>query len=642
MDYRCVTTTEEIRAYMGNADTAAFDFETAPDLEYRNEPKAALDPAKSHICTMSISVSEGTAIMIPVAHKKGDNMDFIDFHYFLKDFLTDTGITKIAHNIAFESAFAYARGIVIQEPVVDTICEAQLTLKSGTEFRRLSDSGLKTLSAQLLGEELPSFESVTAGRHFDELDPADPETIRYSCADSDIALRLYHRFTEWFDRYMPKHRYLAEKIESPAAVYVGMMKRNGVPVDAEQMKDARAKADKEIARLEGEISVLTGGVAIGSNASTAAFKKYLYETLGLPVLKRTDKLQPSADDEAMLLLKDHCQKHMPEMTPLFDLIIEYRRMGKLKSTYLDGYLNYIDSATGCMHPDLLQLKAETGRFACQKPNLQNIPQKGQDPLGIRNFIVAPEGHVLLEADYSQAEIRLCAYLSQDSVLLDAYRQGADVHAITTSAIFHIPLDEAMDHSHPEYKHRRTVAKGTMFGIMYGIGGAGLSRNLYTNAGVDLSKEECSEYIRGILGKYTGMAMWQTMMKEQARRCMYIETAMGRRRYLPGIRSDDYRARSSAERMAINTPVQGLGADCLKHAMKLLVSELRDRPYIRPVLTVHDSLVFLVREDMVSEAARLIKNCMEEPPNLPDFTPLVAEVAIGKKYGELEDYENENK
>ena len=320
---------------------------------------------------------------------------------------------------------------------------------------------------------------------------------------------------------------------------------------------------------------------------------------------------------------------------MFDKVLEYRKWQKLKSTYLDGYLNFVNNATGRIHPDLMQLATETGRFACRKPNLQNSPQKGQDPVGIRNFIKAPEGWSLLESDYSQAEIRLCAYLSQDRVLLQAYRDGQDVHAITTSAVFHIPLEEAMDHSNPQYKHRRTVAKGTMFGIMYGIGGAGLSRNLYTNAGVNISREECDSYIQGILDKYTGMAAWQQEMKKDAEWKGYVETAMGRRRYLPGIRSQSYRDKSSAERMAINTPVQGLGADCLKYAMSLLVRELADKPYIRPILTVHDSLVFLVRDDKLEEARELIRRCMETPPELPGFTPLVAEVSVGKKYGELE-------
>ena len=175
----------------------------------------------------------------------------------------------------------------------------------------------------------------------------------------------------------------------------------------------------------------------------------------------------------------------------------------------------------------------------------------------------------------------------------------------------------------------------MFGIMYGIAGAGLARNLYTNVGITLTKEDCDSYIDGIIHKYTDMAAWQISQKAQAADCMYVETAMGRRRYLPDIRSDSRRDRSSAERIAINTPVQGLGADCLKYAMGQMVKELRNRKDIHPCLTVHDSLVFIVKDDQVDKAMTLIKKCMETPPPLPNFMPLVAEVSVGKKYGELE-------
>ena len=251
-------------------------------------------------------------------------------------------------------------------------------------------------------------------------------------------------------------------------------------------------------------------------------------------------------------------------------------------------------------------------------------------------MIAPEGYQLLECDYSQAEIRIAAYLAQDQVLLDAYRHGEDVHAITTSAVFNIPLSEAKDKSRPDYKHRRTVAKSTLFGIMYGIAGAGLSRNLHTNAGVVTTPEQCNDYIRGILGKYRGLAAWQKQMKRFAYDHMYVETALGRRRYLPNIRSKEGGWRNSSERMAINTPVQGLGADLLKLAMGRLIAALKDKPYIRPILTVHDSLVFEVREDKLDEAIKLVRECMETPPDLPNFMPLVAEAAYGKRYGELKE------
>ena len=230
-DYKCVTTVEGIKEYLGNAEVVAFDYETAPNDEYRSEERAALDPAKAHIVGCSFSVKAYTGIYVPVAHLAGENIDKESFMSFLRSFLSDRSRIKVAHNIAFESAISYASGMVTLPPVYDTICASQMSLKNTYDFRNLSDSGLKTLAKKLFDEPLPTFEAVTDGKSFDELDGHDPETVRYGCADSDFALRLYHRFNEWFDRFLPKHRFIVENIESPTAVYLGIMKTNGIPVD---------------------------------------------------------------------------------------------------------------------------------------------------------------------------------------------------------------------------------------------------------------------------------------------------------------------------------------------------------------------------------------------------------------------------
>ena len=278
-DYKRVTTVTGIQEYIGNSTIVAFDFETAPDDPYREEDKAALDPARAHIVGCSFSAKEGTGIYVPVAHRVGNNVNTEEFYMFLTAFLTNRETVKIAHNIAFESAMAYARGIVIQTPVYDTICASQMTLKSVYEFRKLNESGLKRLAEELFGEPLPSFTSVTDGKHFD-----DAETVRYGAADSDFALRLYHKFNDWFDKYLPRHRYIVEEIESPTAVYLGIMKCNGIPVDVPLMQERKAEAEAEMERIRQEITFVIGDVPIGANYSTQAFKNYLFKDLGLPVL----------------------------------------------------------------------------------------------------------------------------------------------------------------------------------------------------------------------------------------------------------------------------------------------------------------------------------------------------------------------
>ena len=667
MNYRCETNLQEIEKYLRGAGVVAFDFETAPLPAYRDDNKAALDAHRSHIVGVSLSVAEGSAVYVPLRHLRGPNTDPEQIIPFLRGALwMNPAVVKIAHNLSFEAMFLYALGVVVQPPCYDTIAAAQMTLKTTFEFRALSDSGLKKLVTELLGDELPTFEDVTEGRFFDELASDDPDTVRYACADSDYALRLYRRFNEWFDAYLPRHRWIVENIESPTAVYCGLMKYNGLLMDETAMIRKQGECAARLLELREKIHAMTGDVEIGANAGTQAFKDYLFKTLGLPVLKTTAKnaghSRPTAgrlearrseaecagtpgairdahgasiDDQTMVMLAEWCAEHRPELVPLFELVQEYRKWSKLKTTYIDGYLRFINPATGRIHPDLLPLATETGRFACRRPNLQNQCQPGNDYVGVRNFIVSPEGWLLMEADYSQVELRIVAYLSQDAVMLDAYKNGEDIHSITTSAVFGISREEAADKHHSEYKHRRTVAKGTMFGILYGIGAKGLSVNLKASAGVRASVEQCEQYIAGIKARYTNLATWQQYAKETARRRQYAQTALGRRRYLPGIRSQDFRRRASSERMAMNTPVQGLAADCLKLAMGRLVKTLADKPYIRPVMTVHDSLVFEVRADHVDEAAALVKGCMEALPPLENFMPLVAEVAVGERYGELE-------
>ena len=638
-DYRVVTTLLGIRQYMGDAKEVAFDFETAPDEMFRQEEKAALDPAKSHICTMSISVRERTGIMIPVSHKHGTNMDHDIFFSFLRDFLSDKNTIKIAHNMAFESMFAYKYGIVTQAPVYDTIAAGQMSLKTITDFRKLSDCGLKKLAAELCGEPLPSFDAVTDGRHFDELDPMDPETVRYSCADADFALRLRHIFNGWFDRNLPRHRWIVENIESPTAVYLGIMKYNGVPVDIPLMMERKAEADREMVRIREEIVGMIGDVKIGSNCSTNEFKKCLFQDLGLPVFRTTEKNREAADDAVMIRLKEWCDQNRPELSHLFELVQEMRKWNKITSTYITGYLKYVSPVTGCIHPNFFALSTDTGRFSCNSPNLQNCPRKTNDPVGVRNFIKAPEGHLIVSCDYSQIELRVGAFYCRDKIMMDTYRTGGDIHAATTSVIFGIPYEEALNKHAENYKERRTIAKNVNFGTFYGLFPGGLQKTLKFKAGIEKSVSECEGIIRSLKAGYPALTAWQEETKSDATRRMYSETWLGRRRYLPDIRSNEWGKKSFAERCSMNTPIQGTAADIIKLSLGRLLVGLPERPWLRPILQIHDELTFIVPEDNLSEAVSYIKACMEPQP-FPEFDlPLKAEASAGRTFGTMEELED---
>ena len=640
MGYKCVYKLSEIQEYLKDTALFAFDFETSPRDKWRNDKSAALDAHKADITGISFSISEGTAIYVPLKHRSGRNAENRTAIWdYLKLLFESKDIIKVAHNLAFESMFLYARGIVLQKPCYDTIAASQLTLKSKWEFRSLADSGLKTLAPALCKAEMTEFSTVTDGRFFDELDPQDEKTIHYACADSDYTLRLYHVFNQWFDRFLPKHRTIVEEVESPTSVYVGIMKYNGILVDKSAMLKKQAEAAEKIVSIRNEISGITGNVEIGANASTSAFKKYLFVDLGLPVMKTTAKHQEAADDETMTLLKEWCESNRPELVRLFELVQEYRKWGKLKSNYIDGYLRFIDENTGRIHPDLMPLGTETGRFASRNPNMQNCPQKDNDPIGVRKFIIAEAGKVLLSLDFSQIELRVGAFYCRDKRMLETYRTGGDIHAQTTSVIYRIPFEEAADKNAPHYKERRTIAKNCNFGVFYGLFPAGLQRTLKFKAGLNPTLAECETIIQNLKAGYPGLARWQDEVKKRAAARCYTETWLGRRRYLLGIRSSDWGKKSFAERCALNTPIQGTAADILKLACGRIISGLPERLWLKPLLQIHDELVFELPEDKVDEAVAFIKKCMETQP-FPEFdVPIVAEASVGRNFGEMKETED---
>ncbi len=639
-DYKTIRSITELEEYLGDATVVAFDFETAATEDYRDDDRAALDAHKSDIAGISLSVAAGTARYIPFRHRVGENAD-VDamMAYLTARIFKSSRIVKVAHNLSFEAAFLYKHGIVVQEPVYDTIVAAQLTLKSDTEYRDLSDSGLKKLVPYLYGVELPTFEEVTQGRFFDELDPDEWNTCRYACADSDWTLQLYHTFNEWFDNNIPRHRFICEHIESPTAVFTGMMKYNGVGVDRTLMEQKKEDAEAKLQELREKILMVTGDIEIGSNCSTAAFKDFLYKTLLLPVVKVTAKYQEAADDEAIQLLTAFCKQTRPELVDFLETVQEYRKWAKIKSTYIDGYMQHINEATGRIHPNLMPMGTDTGRFAAQKPNLQNMPRKGGDPIGVRQFVVAADGSSFLDFDFSQIELRVGAYYCRDEKMMETYRSGGDIHAQTTSVIFNIPISEAVDKDNPDYKERRTIAKNVNFGTFYGLFPRGLQRTLKFKAGLETSEEYCSAIIGNLKAGYPGLTTWQQNTVRKARIDGYSETAFGRRRYLPNINNrGDWGKRSFAERCALNTPIQGTAAEILKLAMRELIAALQDKPYIRPILQIHDELLFEVDDGYEEEAIRIIRTAMERCPFDGFDIPIVAEGEHGRCFGKLKELE----
>jgi DNA polymerase-1 len=313
---------------------------------------------------------------------------------------------------------------------------------------------------------------------------------------------------------------------------------------------------------------------------------------------------------------------------------EYRRWAKIKGTYIDGYLRYINTATGRIHPDLLPLATETGRFASRSPNCQNMPRAGADDIGVRNFIVAPEGKILLSLDFSQIELRVGAVYCRDEKMLETYQTGGDIHALTTAVIYKIPLAEASDKNHPDYKERRTIAKNVNFGTFFGLFSKGLQRTLKFKAGLDVPLADCEEIITNLKRGYPRLVRWQEEVKKRASFRRYTETWLGRRRNIPDISSSNWSKKSFAERVAMNTPIQGTAADILKLALGRIVRGLPERPWLRPLLQIHDELVFELPKNQLNETIFFVKNCMEMKPFEEFSVPIIAEAAAGHRFGEL--------
>ncbi|MGN0634273.1 MAG: DNA polymerase [Oscillospiraceae bacterium] len=615
-NYKTVTTLAEINDYIGKNTVVAFALKTAANAPYSEPNKASLDPSESRILGCSLSVKEGTGIYVPVSHMDGENIDKNEFYDFLESFLTDKNITKVAHNMDLASTVVYALGIVIQAPVYDTICASQMIQTGAYSFHKLSECGLDTLSEEFFHETLPP-----------------------SPAEADFTLRLYHLANNWFEKYYPKYRYIVEKVESPTAVYLGLMKYNGIPLDIPLMKKREAEADAELNRLKEAIQFIIGDIDIGANCSTKAFRDHIFEKLALPVFSRTETGSSSLNDEVLTQLKEYCDTIKPELSELFTLVQEYRKWGKIKSTYIDGYLKYLNPITGRIHPNILAMSTDTGRMSCNSPNAQNMPSKTNDPIGVRSFIKAPEGHVILSVDFSQIELRVGAFYCRDEVMLDTYRKNGDIHAATTSVIFGISYEQAKDKNAENYKERRTIAKNVNFGTFYGLFPKGLQKTLKFKAGIDRTIEECQEILSKLKSGYRRLVTWQEEAINNAKTNKYTETWLGRKRYLPDIDSSDRGKRFFAERCALNTPIQGTAADILKLSIGRILEGLPDRKWLKPILQIHDELTFIVPEDKLSEAVEFVRGCMEEKP-FPEFDiPLIAEASAGKDFGTMKEMED---
>lgn len=402
---------------------------------------------------------------------------------------------------------------------------------------------------------------------------------------------------------------LYEELEMPLAPVLAEMEFNGIKPDLELLDQLNEDMTFRIAKLESEAEAQAGEKI--NLKSPKQLGVLLFETLGLPVIKKT-KTGYSTDANVLEQLEG---KH-----PIIDTILEYRKLTKLQSTYLDGLKPLVNAKTGRIHTHFQQTVTVTGRLSSTDPNLQNIPTRTEEGKQIREIFVPGDGYdYLMSCDYSQVELRILACIAKDELLLESFKQGQDVHARTASEVMGIPLEEIT-------KELRSKAKAVNFGIVYGISDFGLANQL------DITRTEAAGYIKSYFARYTGVKQYMDESIATAREQGYVATLMGRRRYLPDIKSSNFNMRSFAERTAINTPIQGTAADIMKQAMLNVAKALKyAKVKSRILLQVHDELVLEVVDSEKEQVAELVRKAMESAAKME--IALVAEVAFGKNWAE---------
>lgn len=561
----------------------------------------SLDIKRAKLVGISIATDDAS-YYIPVGHMFGSQLPLQRVIDALKPILTEPGILKIGHNLKYDMNVLKKYDLVITS-YDDTM------LLSYTLFGNKHLHNMDTLSDIYLGHKTITFEDVVGkGKNqltFDQVD------IKVACAyaaeDADITYRLWQLFKP---KLIEQHQCtLYETAERPMAHVCATMEQNGILVDKNILLELGGEFSKKMHQLEQEIFEKTG--CTFNLASPKQLGEVLFDKLQLPGGKKNKSGGYSTDHEILEALSEH---DVPA------LILQWRSFAKLQSTYVEAMQAAQDEKTGRVHTSYSLTGTATGRFSSSNPNLQNIPVKSQDGRKIRSAFIASPGFKLLSLDYSQIELRLLAHIAKIDPLIKGFCQNVDIHALTASQIFNVPLKDMT----PEI---RSKAKAINFGIIYGISGFGLAKQL------GCSKTEAAEIIDQYFIQYPGIQAYMEQQKEIAQKQGYVETLFKRRCYTPNILDKNPNLRMFAQRQAINAPLQGANADMMKMAMTKIHAYLQDHQCLsRMLLTVHDELVFDIHESEIHTLPALFKKIMEQIAFLS--VPLIVDVAIADHWGGL--------
>jgi DNA polymerase-1 len=593
------------RDYVVVADLEAVDRLVA---ELQSVPTFAIDlettsiqPMYAGLVGISLSWEPGRAYYVPVGHLTGVQPPMAYVLDRLRPMIEDPGIAKLAHNGKYDMNVLAGYGIELHNLSFDTMIAAHLLGEKAL--------GLKSLAFSKLGVEMIPITDLI-GKGAKQVSMAHVDISRageYACADADMTLRLAGLFEGQLKEQGLWSLFI--DVEMPLVPILLRMERSGVALDRESLWAMSETLGRRMKELEEEIHQWAGH-QFNIN-STQQLGVVLFGELRLPGGRKT-KSGYSTDASVL--------EGLTGAHPIIEPLLEYRQLTKLKSTYVDALPALINPNTGRVHTSFNQTGTATGRLSSSDPNLQNIPIRGELGRQVRKAFVASDDCLLLAADYSQIDLRVMAHLSQDASLLAAFQRDEDIHRTTASEVFGVPPSEVT----PDM---RRVAKTVNFGVIYGISGYGLEQ------ATELSRQEASRFINAYYEKHSGVKQYVESTKRQARERGYVETVLGRRRYIPEINSSNAQVRAAAERMATNMPVQGTAAEIAKLAMIHIQREMDRRGLkARMLLQVHDELVFEVPKDELEEMKELVEQMMPHAMTLS--VPLKVETSVSKNWGEM--------
>ena len=579
---------------LSSAEMITFDTETT-----------SLDYMAAELVGVSFAVVAGEAAYVPIAHNYEGAPAQLSLDTVLrgiKPILEDPSIKKIGQNMKYDMSVMGKYGVEIRGLAFDTMLESYV-LNSVASRHNMDDLALK-----YLGRTTIHFEDI-AGKGAKQVtfNQIDLEVAgEYAAEDADITLQLHQTIWPRLSE-SEKLRSVFEKIELPLVGVLSRIERNGVLLDTDLLAKHSEALAVRIVELEEEAYSLAGEEF--NLGSPKQLQQIFFEKLKLPVIKKTPKGQPSTAEPVL--------QELAHDYPLPKVIMEYRGLTKLKSTYTDQLPKQVHESTGRVHTSYHQAVAATGRLSSKDPNLQNIPIRTEEGRRVRKAFIAAPGYKLIAADYSQIELRIMAHLSKDDGLLKAFKDGLDIHSATASEVFGHPIEQVKD-------FERRSAKAINFGLIYGMSAFGLARQL------SIPRGDAQDYIDLYFERYPGVRAYMDSVREQAAGDGYVETIFGRRLYLPDITASNFQRRQGAERAAINAPMQGSAADIIKLAMIDVDSWLMDSGIdAKMIMQVHDELVLEVREDLVPKVMAVVDEKMSSAAELD--VPLVVESGMGDNW-----------